>query len=333
LRLHWNTDYPLYALNALGLFLLYCAIFLYEDVEGRIENRAAEWWVRVDDARIATHSWAAAFLQVVARLTLSGYNRVLGERLLSLRFAGVSVCLSIFSILLFIAYGALHTHLVPALGPLFFAALFLFSAFVPAFFSNRWVLRLWGICLFVTIVSPLSHLLYVLCFIKGLAFALRTLGCVILSFIVSLLSDISYVALTRWMLRRISAGKRVYEIGLLALLNLASLYVVFLGPIQLGVKVFQYSQGAGMAIMFSFAFNAVDFFAGLAALVLAVLLLLHRLLWALIEKPLYVFQRYKIVRNKKLLWSVGLVLVFLPTHMSVDFVQRLIEKLGAVVGA
>jgi hypothetical protein len=332
LRLHWNVDYLFRALNFLGWLLMYCAVFLYEDQEGRVQNKIVEWWVKVDDARIVAHSRAAAFLTAVARLTARGFDRVLGERLISLRFAGVSLCLSIASVSLITAFGTIRLHQSPR-GPLFLSACLVAAALVPAFGESRWVLRLWGLLLFVAVLRPFGYLLFILYSVRGIAFAGRTLGYVALPLAVSFACDVSYVSLTRWMLRKVSSGSRVYEVVLLAAVNLLILYLIFLGPIQLGAKVSQYWQGGGAAIMLSFCLNAIDFFAGSAALLLAVSLLIHRLFWPVVEKPLYALQRYGVISNKKLLWGAGLALAFLPTHMAVGVLRLLIEKLAGAVGA
>lgn len=332
MRLHWSADYLLRALNTLGWLLMYCALFLYEDQEGQIQNRIAQWWIKVDDARIVAHSQAAAFLQGVARLTVRGFDCVLGERLVSLRFAGVSLCLSIASVSLMAVVGAIRTHQSPR-GPLLLSAGLIALALVPAVFEGRWVLRLWGLLVFVAVLRPMGYILFVLYSVKGTAFAGRTLGYIALPLAVSFVCDVSYVTLTRWMLRRVSTGSRVYEVALMVAVNLFILYLVFLGPIQLGARVFRYWRGGGVAIMLSFALNAIDFFAGSAALLLGLALLIHRLLWPIVEKPLYALQRYGVISNKKLLWGAGLALALLPTHATFGVLRLLTEKLAGAVGA
>ena len=69
------SDYLLRPLNVLGLVLLYSAVFLYEDQEGRIQNRIVQWWVKVDDARITAHTRVSAFVEAVAGLTARGFDR------------------------------------------------------------------------------------------------------------------------------------------------------------------------------------------------------------------------------------------------------------------
>jgi hypothetical protein len=284
---------------------MYSAVFLYEDREGKIQNIMAQWWVSVDDARIVAHSRAAAFLQGVARLTVGVFDRAFGNRLLSLRFAGVSFCLSVASFFLVALFGAIRSH-QSVRGPLFGAACAVAFALLPALDPGRWVVRLWGLCLLVFIISPATSAFLLFAYLtRGAGFVCRLVGYSGLALGVSFVCDVSYVALTRWMLKRVSATGRMREAALMVAVNLLILFLLFLGPIKLGVKVFQYWQGAGAIIVVSLLLNAIDLFAGSAALLLGVSLLIHRLFWPILEKPLYAIQRYQVIRNKKLLWGRG----------------------------
>jgi hypothetical protein len=325
LRLHWTANYLLRGLNALGWLLLYSAVFLYEDQEGRIQNRIVQWWIKVDDARIVSHSRAAAFLQAVARLTVRGFDRVLGERLISFRFAGVSLCLSIVSGLLATVIGAIRAHQSVS-GPLLLSAGFVALALLPAFDAGRWVRRFWGLIVIATVLRPLVPFLLFLYSRWGVASAGHALGLVALAFGVSFVCDVCYVTLTRWMLRRIAVDSRVHGVVLMIAVNFLLLCVLLVGPIEVGSKLFKYWQHGSEVIFFSFLLNAIDLFAGSAALILGLTLLIHRLLWPLLERPLYALQRYRVMSDKKLLWGVGLSLAFLPTHMTFDFVKVVLAK-------
>jgi len=325
--LHWNADYLLRALNALGWLLLYSAVFLYEDQEGQMQNRIVRWWVRVDDARIVAHSRLEAFVQGVARLTARGFDQVLGETLISFRFAGVSLCLSIVSGLMALTFGAIRAH-QSVRGPLLMSVGFVAVALLPAFETGRWVRRFWGLILIVVVLGPLVPFLFFLYSRRGAASAGHAVSYVALAFGVSFVCDICYVGLTRWMLRRVAVNSRVSGVVLMVAINLLLLTMLLLGPIELGIKLFTYWPEGGEVILFSFFLNAIDFFAGSAALFLGIALLVHRLLWPALEKPLYALQRYQAISNKKLLWGLGLSLAFLPTHMTFDVFKALLAKFG-----
>lgn len=332
LRLHLSTEYFFRALNVVGLIFVYCALFLYEGREGQIQNKIEEWWVRVDDARIVAHSRATAFLRAVARLTVMGFNRVLGERLISLRFVGVSFCLSVASIFLMAFFGAVRTHR-PAGGELFRSAFCITFALLPGLDGRRWVRRLWGLSLLVVALSPATSGFLLFTYLtRGAYFAGRLVGYAALAFLVSFIFDVSYVALTRWMLLKVSAGGRGYAVALLVAANFSILCLLLLGPLFLGVWVSRYWPGGGATIALSFFLNAIDLFAGSAAFLLGLALLIHRFIWPLVERPLYALQRYGVIGNKKLLWGLGVALTLIPTHTTFGVLRLLIEKLAGAVG-
>jgi hypothetical protein len=306
---------------------LYSAVFLYEDQEGRIQNRIVQWWVKVDDARIVVHSRLEAFVQGVARLTTRGFDQVLGETLISFRFAGVSLCLSIASGLMALIFGAIRAH-HPVRGLLLMSVGFVALALLPAFHAGRWVRRFWGLIVISVVLGPLVPFLFFIYSRRGAVTAGHAVIYVSLAFGVSFVCDICYVGLTRWMLRRVAVNSRVYGVVLMLVINLLLLTMLLLGPIELGVKLCTYWREGGEVILFSFFLNAIDFFAGSAALFLGLALLIHRLLWPVLEHPLYALQKYEVIRNKKLLWGVGLSLAFLPTHMTFDVFKSLLAKFG-----
>jgi hypothetical protein len=302
-------------------------VFLYEDQEGKMQNRIVQWWVKIDDARIASHSRVEVFLRAVAGLTARGFDRALGDGLISFRFAGMSLCLSIASFSLVGSIGAIHAH-NPARNMFFEGVCLFVLALVPIVCVERWTLRIWWLAVLIVVTKSVGSLLYILYRVRGVAFAGRALGYVALAFAVSFVCDICYVAITRWMLRRIAVNSQVLGVISMIAANLFVLSVLVFGPFELGLKLFNYWQNGSAVIMFSLLLNAIDFVAGSAALLVGLALLVHRLLWPVLEKPLYAIQRHEVVRNKKLLWGAGLALAFLPTHMTFDFVKVALAKFG-----
>lgn len=321
-----SVDYLLRPLNVLGMLLLYSAVFLYEDQEGRIQNLIVQWWVKVDDARITAHSRVALFVEAVAGLTVRGFDRVFGDRLLSFRFLGVSLCLSFASFFLVGAIGTLRLHR-PAGAMIFQCVWFVFLALVPIFDDGRWIIKIWWLALLIALGKSVGYLLYILYYVRGAALASRALGYLVIAFTVSFISDICYVAITRWMLRRVATNGRMIGVVSMIAANLVVLCLLLVGPIELGLKLFKYWENGSAVILFSVFLNAIDFAAGSAALILGVALLAHRLLWPVLQHPLYALQEHEVVRNKKLLWVVGLALTFLPTHVTLDWFKALLMKL------
>ena len=267
-------------------------------------------------------------MQAVASLTERGFNRLFGKNLLPLRLIGISVCFSVASFFLFGFVGSAFSHNPPAASPLGAFCLFLFFVgigLVPAFVEDQWLLWLWGGAVVVQLV-PLGRLLVFASSVQGAAFAARGAGYLLLAFMISFAFDVLYIVLTRWILRRVSRIDRAREIILAIFANLLILVILLVAPIEIGFKVFAFAPTLAAVIMISFILNSVNFVVGFAALILAFLLLLHRLVWPVLERPLYAFQRFDLIRNKKLLWGIGLALVILPMHTSLSGLILFLQK-------
>jgi len=83
----------------------------------------------------------------------------------------------------------------------------------------------------------------------------------------------------------------------------------------------------GTAIFVSFLLNSVDVLVGSSAVIIGVILLIHRLGWPLIERPLYTVQKLNIIKNKKDLYACGMTLIALPTETVGGAMLHLLEKL------
>src|ERR1700694_5196508 len=92
----------LFFLNFLGVVFICAALFLYEDEEGKFQNKVEEWWIKLSDKQRASRSRVAAFMQEVAQLTGRGFDRLLGRRLFSFRVIPISIYLSFASFFLLI---------------------------------------------------------------------------------------------------------------------------------------------------------------------------------------------------------------------------------------
>jgi hypothetical protein len=318
----------------LGSLSMYAGLFLYEDEEGRCQNRIEKWSVTVRNRGISARSVAAAFMAGVASLTTRAFDRVFGAKLLSFRSLGVSVCFSTASLFISLEVGRLvfyekikpQPSLGTAVAGWLIVASAVFLAFVPALIAGEkreklW-LRIWGLGICADIVRPTAEILYFVRLLWGYGSVLR-----ITSFIVFLLGfsfgcDLLYIALTRWMLRVAASRLKLSPIVGLVGLDLVLGVLLCLGPFFLGLKVstytysFHWPRFLGMAGVFfgvlGPALNSVDLIACSLFLVLLSFILLHLLFWPVIERPLYATARYGVIKNKKLLLGAGVALLFGP---------------------
>ena len=111
---------------------------------------------------------------------------------------------------------------------------------------------------------------------RGVRSTFYGIGLLVLIFISSLLCDLVYIAMTRYILRRIAGIDHIPEIFVMIFLNLLVLVIPILGPVYGGAVLAKYAPQAGAMVLFSIMFNAIDVLGGLAALLLAMFLLLHR---------------------------------------------------------
>ena len=159
----------------------------------------------------------------------------------------------------------------------------------------------------------------------------------VLIFVISCGSDFCYIALTRWMLRKASELKNWSGILGIVLLDRLLALILFLGPLILGalatwklnqnlltqirhqghgfpkIDPNQLAPGTVVAVMVMLAgpaLNTIDFPACSLFFVLMILMLAHRLFWPALEGPIYIFQRYSLIKHKGLLVTVGVSLLF-----------------------
>src|SRR5579863_4989156 len=328
-KMSLSVDRLFFLLHILGVVLICAGLFLYEDEEGKFQNKIEEWWISLSDRQKASRSRVAAFMQAVARLTGIGFDRLFGQRLFSLRVIPVSVFLSFASFFLFIV---LTFRYIKNPGEttrreaFVMFAFFLSLASVPAFFNNKWVLRLWWAIIPGALLSISGFIVFVFK-TRGPRFTFEGIGIVMLLFISSLLCDLIYIAVTRYTLRRISRIDSIPEIALMLFGNLLTLAILLLGPIYVGLALAKYALPLGAVILLSFPLNAIDILVGSAALFLALLLLLHRLFWPVVQRPLYAIYRFAPIKEKKWLFSAGAALLFIPSHITIEVLKAFLEKL------
>src|SRR5438132_7990868 len=80
-----------------GSVLIYLAVFLYEDEQGRIQNTLEELWLKIDARRQSTASQHVSFMRAIALTVSIQLDRFLGPRLFSVQSIGVSICCSVVS--------------------------------------------------------------------------------------------------------------------------------------------------------------------------------------------------------------------------------------------
>lgn len=307
-----------------GIVLIYLAIFLYEDEEGRIQYRLEVWDRTVAVRGKAAQSAVAAFMGGVAGLTGRFFDRLFGTGLLSFRFVGVSICYSVASASL--AAGvmgpishAINKHAVTPNSPLvvwFWALLFLGLGSIPALMDRpeKGFLWLWGMFLFLLFAYPITEAADFAWKKYGGSQALRLFLIVGLLLGLSLLFDLLFVVLIRWMLRQASDATNGWKIMGIILLNcvLAVIMLVAFPLFSLALAVVHGNPILIATMLLGFLLNFIDIAVCFMFFIVLVVILVHRLTWPMVHRPIHALARYKVITNKKLLWGLGCTLILAP---------------------
>lgn len=294
-----------------GLLLLYAGTFLYEDEQGKIQNKLEEWWVRLRDKENPAISRHAAFMREVARLATQGFNRLLGDKIFSFRALCVSACYSLVSIILFgaVVFGLKSVR--DWIGVLDLTILVLGAAILLAIGSLPALVRKRRFAITIILGTVLETFLLVLDWVGSgsaaiflvfvaLAGGLYLTGvfltvCVCFGFV----SDVLFIAVTRWLLRWCGDMTRPERIGALICTNCALAVGLVKGPARLLPALDPWI----------YMVNSIDILVSITFIMLALALLIHRLLWPVTERAIYALQGLGIARRRKLFGTIGIALV------------------------
>src|SRR5437762_2887130 len=151
----------------LAFLMLYLSAFLREDEEGKIQNVVEGWWIRLSDFEKAALSKQTAFMQTVAAIATSWFDRLFTKKLLSLTAICVSMCYTIASLALgyfgyvylavWFRYSRVETlALILGFGV---TAAFLFLGTLRSFLKTKRSQRGWlfSVCLIVTLFFLIGH--------------------------------------------------------------------------------------------------------------------------------------------------------------------------------
>lgn len=315
-------------IGLIGAVLLYVALFLRETEEGKLQNRLEKLWVEIDDLSKAAVSKHTAFLKRISASTSFGLDRLFGVRLFSAGAASASVCFSVGSIFLFWASvflrshqagHAYHSYLLPSF---IVGVLSLIVGLLPV--PYRYLGFLWFVIGMVIMVYADWDLLdfdwtsdWELMKKDFLPIAESWL-----LLAVSFLSDVLFIAISRWCVRRSSDLDNGWHIAFLLILN-GCLGVFLISPIfwwqkLLATPADESALGYGSYVLFLGASNLVDGAISALFILLALTALAHLAIWPIMERPIYSLQRFGLTRSPKLLAATSVTcLMFAWPHSPV----------------
>jgi hypothetical protein len=309
-----------------GLFCVLTAIMLYPGEEGKIQSKLEDFWVRVDDYQRLALSKHVAFMTGVSQLETHFLDRVFGPKLISERALGVSFCCSMFSV----GFPGVvdYFYLRPeASGQEFFAELMFGSLIIGVAYifvrCSTTVRR--AVILFVLIGLCVQLAFFPDARYHMLAFSALLLG--------GFGCDVAFIAVTRWLLRWAADMNSFIRIAGTVFLNVI-LATVLISPYWIAMlMVHKVSSITSDAVVSTLAFigmsNFFDVAIALLFVLLALLLLVHRLAWPLLTRTLFRMSDIGTKGRRAILTTVGLALLAAGISGKVpELLQKIIEKLG-----
>jgi hypothetical protein len=301
----------------LGAFCVLSAIVLYPGEEGKIQSKFEDFWIRVDDFKDLALTRHAAFMTGVAKLETRLLDRVFGEKIFSARAIGASALCTLSSIAVFIIFDpdvALHSMRAKRDCAAF---LIMFVCIGISIFSvqlrartRAFILGL-GLLLLVPIQWDLLHFGATP---QSLAVLTSVVGIAILS---GFIGDVVFIACTRRILRW--AGQMQSSLKVLVVVVSSFLLAVLLvSPPILAATFFArrgHADKAGLgdlAVGFSSVAALANFFDAILAFLfvfLALMLLIHRLLWPLLNRSLFRLTDIGTKGRRAILSTIGFALL------------------------
>lgn len=343
--------------TAAAFVLLYIGIFMYEPEEKGLQNRLQDAWIKIDETADRSVSRHTAFFRVTTDRVLALITCIFGHSLRSLQAIGVSACLSLGTLAIIASAAgplidAVDMEKWPHVG--WYVMIATSDAcdlpvVIRLSAEGRFLL---GLAFVIVALLPVASrrfrwlpfvatVTYIVFFVRGGLFretgttntaALENAAYAafyLFVIVVSIGCDFAFLVLLRNWLRRVSIGTAL-QIGsaAVALLLIASLFSVGLLASHTGERHYSFqkpiwesdwisSQEAGAIIAAS---NLLSLVLASLYFIVAASLLLHRLVWGAIKRPIYAAHRFGVVHRRGWLATIGLTLL---AHAWVPFQKPL----------
>jgi hypothetical protein len=300
-----------------GFAAFFAALFMYEDEEGKWQNRVEELWIAIDDRARITGRKAVALLNKMSDIVTAGLDRVFGQLLLSFRSIGASTSYSLATSCVIGVLNDLviHESLKNSVGFLYGTCVLIFFAIFPTILKSRWIMPISLIPISFLIIFGFADWW----FLKKWRAAPIVLGSLAISFIF----DIVLIIAVRATIRRMAVGNKGWQLVVGMLLQCVCAVVVVVLPFGMAhlliiidtenmqernaVVAALYERGSAiqLALLLSALSNVFTACVCLTLFFALAGVLLHRVFWPLAARAIYPLQRYEIFRNKKFLAFAG----------------------------
>jgi len=328
-----------------GSLLLYIAFFMYEDEQGKLQNRIENIWIAVNDKQKASADKATVLFNKVADVVRRVLNRILGTKLISIQMIGVSSSASFASILglvglalLILRHMGFSRHVVVA-DPLFYPALLLVGLLLLVLsFINLVFASLPSIypSAFTRILSLVPVSLFSIGLLSPGKARLPGSNLLVLfsALLISVLSDVLLLSAARLSIRWISTSDDRSKILLAFLVQVLIVVLLIVVPFQLAATFLTRNPNSVTAkILVSVGgLNVFTAFAASAFAFAMVIVVLHRAFWPILDRIIYAVARFTIIRNRMLMSSLAVIFVSYGLSLTQSLwgklADLLLKKLG-----
>jgi len=301
---------------SVGALLLSWAILLSEDEERTVQSVLETWWVRLDDLDHATATRAIAIVNRFSVAIAAWLDSVFGQRLLSFHACAASFCLSLSGFLVMSIVGLWPKN------EMSWRVLAIVVAVATASFFVGVSSRLNYSKYFITTLIVLSvggmiglHDRY------GLSVETYQVGKMLaFAFSVGVLADFLVVALVRYLARRGTSAHGLIWPIVASTICAAVAVAIFVYPVFL-MHSWDTNRFCATSIA---AFGLTNLYAAVIAssfILLAICMVLQRLFWPILKRPVYAMQRFRIFEQRKLLFFAGATLIGIATPSVVDVLE------------
>ncbi len=301
----------------LGFLCLYMAFFLFEDEEGKWQNKLDGFWVSVDDRAKVVDRTSTALFNQIGRKLISACDLIFGERRVSVRAVATSVNLSLAGVLIIAMFGFAETKdflgdVIDPIAIAFFVVpiLALLGLIALTIHFRKW----WAL---VIASIPIGVLL--LAIVTDVQWGdndKASLTAIVVFF--SVLTDCIVIALVRRLFAKMSTTVTfkgiVFRLSVLITMSIAVIAIPAIVALHdaltlnLGMLT---SLGVILAM-----FNITTSVFCLIPLFMLLFVLAHKLVWPSLSRVIYPLCRYKIVTNKKALKTVGVLCITYAFNLS-----------------
>ena len=317
--------------SIMGFLFVYIAVFLYENEQGKIQNKLEDVWVRIDDAQKYSLSKHTVFVNTVAGFLTKTFNLLFGIKLLSLQAIGASICFAVLSANLVFFLRSEQSY---SDSYLFSCIFWLVLGIIPTLIHDSYYTKLWFIILVFIIwddfVSGYIYYAYYANMFNIPVLIIVALG-IIVGVLIGCLLFLLSIVIVRKTLQKISTSKSFWRTAIFPLLNCIPILILFVFS-YLSLHLMSNNEGnAGvfwLILLFSVLYINISFLLpALLFLVVSFFLILHKLVWGIIDRPIYTFQKLDIAKRTKLLATLGGLLITAGIG-GWEWIDKIIDKIN-----